>query len=288
VRAYAAAMRERRQDGSIDQFDEIHARLTQPHALAQHLANDESLTDKRVEADAARRYVAPGRARREGDSVGLFQRFDDFRFDEGDVPTVARRGRIVAQAVGIPISLQADPGQRAGGRHPAHRSPRAIGEVDVFDAAARLRHDLGILAPRIQLSTIDNESKYNYRMTAQEQDHAMRLEAAVDDVDALRRKVQALQSDTGNEDLEHADLGLQIVRHAIEEVIEHTGLGGHIASTPDRALHDRVKSWRGQLTELRSAATQLLAEHANKDLETALKALEIADGSLHEVEERYE
>ena len=114
------------------------------------------------------------------------------------------------------------------------------------------------------------------------------LESAIADVDALRRKVQALHQQTGNEDLEHADLGLQITRHAIGEVIEHTGLGGHIAGTPDRALHDRVSSWRKQVQEIKSAGEQMLAEHDNEDLETALKALEIADGSLHEVEERYE
>jgi hypothetical protein len=124
--------------------------------------------------------------------------------------------------------------------------------------------------------------------TTQPQDQTASLESAIADVDALRQKVQALLQQTGNEDLEHADLGLQIVRHAIEEVIEHTGLGGHITSTPDRAVHDRVKGWRSQVREIKSAGQQLLAEHDNEDLETALKALEIADGSLHEVEERYE
>ena len=120
------------------------------------------------------------------------------------------------------------------------------------------------------------------------QQHEATLTSAINDVDALRQKVQALHQQTGYEDLEHAELGLEIVRHAIEEVIEHTGLGGHVASTPDRAIHDRVKGWREQVREIQSAGHQLLAEHDNEDLETALKALEIADGSLHEVEERYE
>jgi hypothetical protein len=122
----------------------------------------------------------------------------------------------------------------------------------------------------------------------QQQDQTVTLEAAISDVDALRRKVQALHQETGYEDLEHADLGLQIARHAIGEVIEHTGLGGHIASTPDHAIYTQVNSWRKQVQEIKSAGQQLLAEHDNEDLETALKALEIADGSLHEVEERYE
>jgi hypothetical protein len=114
------------------------------------------------------------------------------------------------------------------------------------------------------------------------------LEGVMAEVEQLRARVQELHRQTGNEDLEHADLGLQIVHHALEEVAEHTGLGGHIKSTPDKAIHDKVKGWMNDVRSIKAAAEEMLATTPNEDLETAIKALEIASGSLHEVEERYE
>jgi hypothetical protein len=49
-----------------------------------------------------------------------------------------------------------------------------------------------------------------------------------------------------------------------------------------------VERWLTQVRELRRQAQAFLASHPNEDLETALKALEIAQGSLHEVAEHYE
>jgi hypothetical protein len=114
------------------------------------------------------------------------------------------------------------------------------------------------------------------------------LQQLMGDVEQLRQRVQALHQRTQYEDLEHADLGLQIVHHALEEVAEHTGQGGHIPSTPDPRAYQQAESFLGQVCQLRGAAEAFLTSHPSEDLETAIKALTIAEGSLHEVAERYE
>ncbi len=108
------------------------------------------------------------------------------------------------------------------------------------------------------------------------------------EVEQLRQRVRAVHQRTHYEDLEHADLGLQIVRHALEETLEHTGQGGHIASTTDPEAHQQAEAWLGQVRRLQADAAAFLGSHPSEDLETALKALSIAEGSLHEVAERYE
>jgi len=117
-------------------------------------------------------------------------------------------------------------------------------------------------------------------------DHELQQAKAA--VERLRQQIQALYERTHYEDLEHAGLGLDIVEHAIEETLEHTGLGGQIPRQPDAAAHQHVERWLTQVQELRREAQTFLASHPNEDLETALKALAIAQGSLHEVAERYE
>jgi len=117
--------------------------------------------------------------------------------------------------------------------------------------------------------------------------HAEALQQALHDVERLRQQVQALYQQTHYADLEHADLGLQIVHHALEEVVEHTGRGGHIAPIADADAHRHAEAWLAVVRRLRSEGRALLATHASEDLETALKALAIAEGSLEEVAARY-
>jgi hypothetical protein len=114
------------------------------------------------------------------------------------------------------------------------------------------------------------------------------LQQAKSQVERLRQQIQALYERTHYEDLEHAGLGLDIVEHAIEETLEHTGLGGHIQRQSDAVAHQQAERWLEQVQGLRREAQAFLASHPNEDLETALKALEIAQGSLREVAERYE
>jgi uncharacterized protein YidB (DUF937 family) len=106
--------------------------------------------------------------------------------------------------------------------------------------------------------------------------------------DELRQQLQSLHQQTGYEDLEHGLLGLDIVHHVVEEVAEHTGLGGHIEPTQDAAAHTRSEGWLTAVRNLRSEAQTFLGSHANEDLEIASKALTIAEGSLEEVAERYD
>lgn len=119
-------------------------------------------------------------------------------------------------------------------------------------------------------------------------EHEQALRQAMGDADALRARIMELHQQTGYEDLEHGALGLEIVHHAIDEVLEHTGLGGHIAGTPDLEAHRQAEGWRADVQRILAEAAQLLATHDNEDLETAVKALTVAEGSLEEVAERYE
>src|SRR5262249_12271573 len=54
------------------------------------------------------------------------------------------------------------------------------------------------------------------------------------------------------------------------------------------AAHRRAKQWHKIVTGLKNEGSKFLKTHPSEDLETALKALEIAAASLEEVAERYE
>jgi hypothetical protein len=114
------------------------------------------------------------------------------------------------------------------------------------------------------------------------------LRQAMADADALRTRILELLQQTGYEDLEHGALGLDIVHHVIDEVLEHSGLGGHIEGTSDPDAHRQAESWKADVERILGEAKQLLTTHDNEDLENAIKALTVAEGSLEEVAERYE
>jgi hypothetical protein len=114
------------------------------------------------------------------------------------------------------------------------------------------------------------------------------LHKAEADVEALRAHVQALLGETQYADLEHADIGLQIVLHAVEETLEHQGLAGEMLHTPDAAAHAQAEGWLSDVKRIHAEASRMLASQPNEDLETAIKALTVATGSLEEVAERYE
>ena len=104
----------------------------------------------------------------------------------------------------------------------------------------------------------------------------------------LQKQLQVIHDKTGYEDLEHGVLALQIAEHTVEETLEHTGLGGEIQRKPNPAAHRRAKQWREIVKGLRAQGGKFLRTHPSEDLETALKALAIAEGSLQEVAEHYE
>ena len=114
------------------------------------------------------------------------------------------------------------------------------------------------------------------------------LEALKEELEQLQKRLQAIHKKTGYEDLEHGILALQIAEHAVEETLEHTGLGGEIQHKRNSKAHRQAKQWQKIVKGLKNQGGKFLRTHPSEDLETALKALEIAEGSLAEVAEHYE
>ena len=125
-------------------------------------------------------------------------------------------------------------------------------------------------------------------MASTSQAQKNQLKALMRDFKRLQSRLQAIHNKTGYEDLDHGLLALQIAEHTVEETLEHTGLGGEIQRKPNLAAHRKAKEWRNLVKNLRVQAGKFLKTHPSEDLETALKALTIAEGSLEEVAEHYE
>lgn len=114
------------------------------------------------------------------------------------------------------------------------------------------------------------------------------LKALQTEFKRLQKELQQIHEQTGYEDLGHGVLALQIAEHTVEETLEHTGLGGEIQRRPNSGAHRQAKQWQKIVNRLRVQGGNFLKNHPSEDLETALKALEIAEGSLEEVAEHYE
>jgi hypothetical protein len=125
-------------------------------------------------------------------------------------------------------------------------------------------------------------------MTQLEQAQADLFKSLKDEFKRLQKQLQAVHDKTGYEDLEHGVLALQIAEHAVEETLEHTGLGGEIRHKSNPKAYRQAKQWQKIVKDLRVQGGKFLKTHPSEDLETALKALEIAEGSLEEVAEHYE
>jgi hypothetical protein len=115
-----------------------------------------------------------------------------------------------------------------------------------------------------------------------------KLKGLMGEFKQLQKQLRAIHNKTGYEDLEHGVLALQIAEHTVEETLEHTGLGGEIEHKPNPKAHRQAKQWHKIVKDLRNQGGKFLRTHPSEDLETALKALEIAEGSLEEVAEHYE
>lgn len=74
----------------------------------------------------------------------------------------------------------------------------------------------------------------------------------------------------------------------MNETLERTGLGGEIRRAPNPAAHRHALRLLKTGKDLRGRAGKFLRTHPSEDLETALKALQIAAGSFEEVAEHYE
>jgi hypothetical protein len=126
------------------------------------------------------------------------------------------------------------------------------------------------------------------KMTQLEQTQKDQLKALKHQFKILQRELETIHKKTGYEDLEHGVLALQIAEHAVEETLEHTGLGGEIRHKSNPSAYRKAQEWQKIVKGLRVEGGKFLKTHPSEDLETALKALEIAEGSLEEVAEHYE
>lgn len=120
------------------------------------------------------------------------------------------------------------------------------------------------------------------------QSEIAQLKTLMKDVRRLQSRLRGFHKKTGYEDLGHGVLALQIAEHTVEETLEHTGLSGEIQHKPNPKAHRQAKQWQKIVKDLRVQGGKFLKTHPSEDLETALKALEIAAGSLEEVAEHYE
>jgi hypothetical protein len=125
-------------------------------------------------------------------------------------------------------------------------------------------------------------------MTQLDQAQKDQLKVLMEECKRLQKQLQDIHKKTGYEDLEHGVLALQIAEHAVEETLEHTGLGGKIQHKSNTKAHRQAQQWQKIVKGLRVQGSKFLKTHPSEDLETALKALEIAEGSLEEVAEHYE
>jgi hypothetical protein len=114
------------------------------------------------------------------------------------------------------------------------------------------------------------------------------LKSLMREIKRLQKQLQSIHRKTGYEDLGHGVLALQIAAHTVEETLEHTGLGGEIQHKSNPNAHRQAKRWQKVVQGLRKEGDQFIKTHPSEDLETALRALEIAEGSLEEVAEHYE
>ena len=118
--------------------------------------------------------------------------------------------------------------------------------------------------------------------------HKDRLKTLMKQFSVLQKELRAIHDNTGYEDLGHGILALEIAQHTVEETLEHTGLGGEIWHKSNPKAHRQAKQWKKIVKGVRVQGDKFIRTHPNEDLETALKALEIAEGSLEEVAEHYE
>ena len=113
------------------------------------------------------------------------------------------------------------------------------------------------------------------------------LKGLMKETEKLMQDIRRIYAKTNYEDLEHAVIGLEIVKHALGEVEENKGMGGRIEPVSDSKAHLAAKKLLDGVTKLQRESSELLRTHANEDLETAVKALGISKGSLEEVLARY-
>jgi len=105
----------------------------------------------------------------------------------------------------------------------------------------------------------------------------------------LQKRLQTVHKKTGYEDLAHGVLALEIAEHTVGGRNPRTYRAwGRDSHKPNPKAHRLAKQWYRIVKGLRVQGGKFLKTHPSEDLETALKALEIVEGSLEEVAEHYE
>ncbi|HLI28836.1 MAG TPA: hypothetical protein VKZ60_17360 [Chloroflexota bacterium] len=92
-----------------------------------------------------------------------------------------------------------------------------------------------------------------------------------------RRQGQALAQQLPYAALAHADRRLPIAHHALVGVREHPGQSGHRAPLADAGTPRQAMEWLAAVRRLRGKSQARRATHPDEDLETARKALAIAE-----------
>jgi RecB family endonuclease NucS len=74
----------------------------------------------------------------------------------------------------------------------------------------------------------------------------------------LQKRFHAIHKKTGYEDLVHGVLALEIAEHTVEEILEHTGLGGEIKHHSDAKAYRQAKEWLDTVRGLKIRPTNFL------------------------------
>jgi hypothetical protein len=102
-------------------------------------------------------------------------------------------------------------------------------------------------------------------MTQLEQAQKDQLKSLKDEFKRLQKQLQAVHDKTGYEDLEHGLLALQIAEHAVEETLEHTGLGGEIRHKSNPKAYRQAKQWHKIVKGSASTGSKFLKTYPSED-----------------------
>jgi len=127
---------ERFDDRLADEAREMEAGLAESRACTFDGADPEAATDERVQVDASGRDIAPRRSRLEADVEDVREPLDLLRGDERDLAIDLLVARVVAGAGGVPVALEADPGESPNAIDGDHWRASGRRDVDRLDDGA--------------------------------------------------------------------------------------------------------------------------------------------------------
>lgn len=102
-------------------------------------------------------------------------------------------------------------------------------------------------------------------MTQLEKAQKIQLKSLLGKFKQLQKQLDNIHKKSGYEDLGQGVLTLQIAQHAVEETLEHTGLGGEIQRKPHPKAHRQAKQWQKIVKGLRAQGGKFLKTHPSED-----------------------